>query len=321
MKRFITVILMMAMIFSLTACGGSEDATTAESTTVGVEDTESVSDADTESEENTEEQLVTLDDESAKEDLVSAIETDEALHDMLPDSIKESGVIKNGLDDAYPPMSYRTADNTLVGFDVDYGNAIAKKLGVEIEWIPTAFDGIITSIQSGQFDIGLSGFAITDEREEVVNFNEYLFGGATVVVRSEDAGTITSMDDLKGKTIGVQVGSSSEKTISEYSDITIQEYDTIPQEFLDLKNGRVDAVVEGIQMAGYYTALSTDYSTAFRINSYPWGIAFPKSEDGAKTQEAFKQAQEALEADGTFDKISQKWFGSDYNGGKLGFDN
>ena len=322
MKKLLIMLLVLALAFMMFGCGGSsESEEPAAPDTTEEETTEpETSEGDAEQSEGATDSDIGLKEVDYSLDVVSDVTKDDALYEMLPDYVKEAGKISNGLDDAYPPMSYRTNDNTLVGWDVDYGNAIANKLGITIEWVPADFAGIITGVQTGKMDIALSALTVTEERAEMIDFSDdYFWSGASVIIREESKDEIKSVEDLAGKTIAVQLGSSSETKVGELDYITdVKTYSTITDELMDLKNGRVDAVVEGLPVAMYYSGHTDGITTVDTINSYPYGVAFNKDEDGQKLREAWNAAMKALEEDGTLDKITQKWFGADYDDGHFG---
>ena len=303
MKKVFLIMSLVLVMTLLGACGSSEEENAASVATSSSGETEST--------------LQVID---PTEDVISDVTKNDELYAMLPDSVKESGKLVNGLDDAYPPMSYRADDNTLIGWDVDYGNAIAKKLGIEIEWTPADFAGIITGVQTKKYDIALSALTITDERAEMVDFSDdYFYSGATVIIREDSVGDIQSIKDLEGKTVAVQLGSSSETKIADLDYIEdVKTYSTITDELLDLKNGRVDAVVEGLPVAMYYSAQTDGIMAVETIDSYPYGVAFNKDEDGQALRAAWNAAMQDLKEDGTLDKITQKWFGADYDNGHFG---
>ena len=303
MKKVFLIMSLVLVMTLLGACGSSEEENAASVATSSSGETEST--------------LQVID---PTEDVISDVTKNDELYAMLPDSVKESGKLVNGLDDAYPPMSYRADDNTLIGWDVDYGNAIAKKLGIEIEWTPADFAGIITGVQTKKYDIALSALTITDERAEMVDFSDdYFYSCATVIIREDSVGDIQSIKDLEGKTVAVQLGSSSETKIADLDYIEdVKTYSTITDELLDLKNGRVDAVVEGLPVAMYYSAQTDGIMAVETIDSYPYGVAFNKDEDGQALRAAWNAAMQELKEDGTLDKITQKWFGADYDNGHFG---
>ena len=249
---------------------------------------------------------------STKTDVVSSIKKSDTLANALPDNIKTAKAIAIGVDDSYPPMEYRDEQNVLIGFDVDLGNAIGKKLGVDIKWTPTAWDGIIPSLTSKKFDMILSSMSINDERKKIVTFSDaYIQGGPVIVVKTGNT-AIKSTADLKGKIVGVQTGSTGADAADALKDLKeVKKYDKITQCLQDLAAGRVDAVVADDQVGRYYIGLdSKKYALATKMNDEPFGIAFRQSDKALSdtVQKAFNE----LKSEGTLTKISQKWFKTDY---------
>ncbi|MBC8060449.1 MAG: basic amino acid ABC transporter substrate-binding protein [Clostridiaceae bacterium] len=227
-------------------------------------------------------------------------------------NMKTAKVISIGVDDQYPPMEYRDDKNALIGFDVDLGNAIGKKLGVEIKWVPTAWSGITPSLQSKKFDMILSSMSINEERKKVVNFSDpYIQGGPVIVVKTGDT-TIKTVDDLKDKVVGVQTGSTGADAAEGIKGIKeVKKYDLITQALQDLAAGRVTAVVADDQVGRYYIALDpSKYALASKMSDEPFGIAFRKKD--TELRDAVQKAFNELKADGTLSTISQKWFKTDY---------
>jgi polar amino acid transport system substrate-binding protein len=248
---------------------------------------------------------------TAAEDVLASVKKNDTLASALPEKTKTAGKISFGVDDAYPPMEYRDEKNALVGFDIDFGNAIAKKLGIKSEWVPTVWDGILPSLATKKFDAILSSLSITDKRKLEIGFSEPYIMGGPIIITKKDNTSIKTADDLKGKIVAVQLGSTGDNSVSEISGIKeVKKYDKIPQALLDLTSGRVEAVVADDQVGRYYVGLdASKYLVAGKLNDEPFGIGFRK-EDKALT-EVVQKAIDELKADGTLSKISLKWFKTD----------
>jgi polar amino acid transport system substrate-binding protein len=248
----------------------------------------------------------------AGEDIIASIKKNDSIAASLPEKTKSAGKIAFGVDDAYPPMEYRDEKNALVGFDIDFGNAIAKKLGLKAEWVTTAWDGILPSLKSSKFDAILSSLSITDKRKLEIGFSEPYIMGGPIIITKKDSTSIKSANDLKGKIVGVQLGSTGDNAVSEISGTKeVKKYDKIPQALLDLTSGRIEAVVADDQVGRYYVGLdASKYLVAGKLNDEPFGIGFRK-EDKALA-DAVQKAINDLKADGTLSKISLKWFKTDY---------
>ncbi|HHV71577.1 MAG TPA: amino acid ABC transporter substrate-binding protein [Clostridia bacterium] len=228
--------------------------------------------------------------------------------------VKDAGKLVAGLDDAFPPMGYRNDKNELVGFDIDFGNELAKRLGVEMEWQPTDWNGVILSLQSKKFDIILSGMSITEERKQAVNFSTpYIATDQVVVVKSSND-EIKTVEDLKGKIIGTQLGSTGEKsakTIPDLDEKNLKLYSAYTEAFTDLAIGRLDAmVVDELTARHYMTQKPGEFKvTDISLSYEPMGIAVRKEDK--ELLDAINQAIDDMRADGTLGKISEKWFGED----------
>lgn len=163
--------------------------------------------------------------------------------------IKSKGVIVMGLDDAVPPMGFRDENtNEIVGFDVDLAKEVANRLDVELELQPIDWNTKEASLNAKKIDIIWNGLTVTPERQEQMLFSaSYLDNTQAIAVM--EGSEIASKQDLAGKKIGVQAGSSALESMQkdaifdEIGEDNIQEYDTMLTALMDLKIGRIDAVV------------------------------------------------------------------------------
>lgn len=227
-----------------------------------------------------------------------------------------SKTIVIGVDDTYPPMEYRDSSNSLVGFDVDMANEIAKRTGKTIQWKPTSFDGIFSALNSKKFDCIISSVSITKAREEKYIFSKpYIANSQMIVVKPGD-NSIKAQTDLAGKTVGVQSGTTAKDAADKLTSDGIKfkdlkTYDQIIETFSDLKIGRLDAVIVDEVVGQYYIAQSpSDYkAAAVKLDNEPIGICFRK--DSKTLRDKVQQAIDDMVADGTMATISKKWFGTD----------
>ncbi|MCM3570601.1 amino acid ABC transporter substrate-binding protein [Neobacillus mesonae] len=226
--------------------------------------------------------------------------------------IKEKGELTIGMDDTLPPMEYRNDKNELVGFDIDFAQALAKELGVKVKFVPSSWDGILPGLDAKRFDIILSSMNVTEERAKQVNFVQYFGAGQILVVKKGNPSNIQTVDDLKGKTVGVQLGSTGETAVNTIKGIKeVKKYDLTTDVLNDMGLGRVDAVVVGEMIGRYYMKAKPGVfevaGTAFNVQ--PMGIAVRKND--TELRDALDKALKAIEANGTLSDISKKWFGSD----------
>lgn len=166
--------------------------------------------------------------------------------------IKESGKIVVGTASGYPPYEFidaSKADKTVIGIDMEIAQALAAKLGVKLEVQDMNFQSLLSSLTSGKVDIAISGINPTDERRKTMDFSDnYLPTEQMVLIRKADADKYKSLEDLYGKTIGVQKSTTQETlTKNEIKDAQIVGLAHVPEAVLELKHGKVDGVVvEGI---------------------------------------------------------------------------
>jgi len=153
-------------------------------------------------------------------------------------------VIKFGVDPSFPPFESKAADGSLVGFDIDLGNAICKQANAKCEWVETAYDSIIPALNAKKFDAVLSAMAITEKRKAQVNFSDVLYNIPSVLVAKKGSNLDTTVDSLKGKVIGVAQGTTQEayaKGMWESKGVQVVSYQNQDSVNLDLESGRIDA--------------------------------------------------------------------------------
>ena len=230
-------------------------------------------------------------------------------------AIKEAGELRIASSGAYPPFSMVNDQNEVVGFDVSIGKAIAERMEVEPVITTTAWDGIIAGLLANKYDTIIGSMSITPEREKAVDFvGPYYHAGRAIFV-SEDSDAQT-MDDLKGKTIGVTLGETHEKWAREQTDMEweLKTYKGLPELLLELQNGRIDAMV--IDSIPGRVAITKE-DRPIREMELPdleggevaVGIAIRK--DNPELKAAMQDALDAIMEDGTYEDIAMEWVGAD----------
>ncbi len=220
-----------------------------------------------------------------------------------------------GLDDEFPPMGFRDENNEIVGFDIDLAKAAAEKLGCEVEFQPIDWDTKELELENGNIDCIWNGLTMTEERQENMEFTKpYLKNKQIIIVKNSSE--IQSKDDLNGKKIGVQAGSSALDAVEGddiYSSLgEVSTYDTNILAFTDLDIQRLDAVVADEIVARYYLA---NNKNDFRVvengdfGDEVYGVAAKKG--NTEFIEKLQAALDAMSKDGTAADISTKWFGED----------
>lgn len=164
------------------------------------------------------------------------------------DKIKESGKLVIGTTADYPPYEFHATINgkdEIKGFDISIAQALADDLGVKLEIKDMDFDGLLVALQGGKVDMVFAGMTPTDERKQNVDFSDiYFTADQRFILRSGEEGSVKSLDDLKGKKIGVQKGSIQEGIAKEnFDEANIKSLPKVTDLVLDLKNNKVDALL------------------------------------------------------------------------------
>ena len=232
--------------------------------------------------------------------------------DDLLDQVKQRGTLRVGLEGTFPPFNSKAPNGELVGFDVDIAKAVAAKLGVKPEFVTTEWSGIIAGLQAGKFDVIVNQVGITDARKQTLDFSPaYTYSNAQLIQRSDDKREFKTLEELKGKKLGVGLGTNYMDMAKSVPGIDVKTYPGAPEYLRDLAAGRLDAALNDRLMLAYLTKNS---QLPLRPGSNvgagnPSGIPFKKG--NPKFQKAIDDAMTQLEQDGTFTKISDKWFGID----------
>ncbi|MBT2729667.1 amino acid ABC transporter substrate-binding protein [Bacillus sp. ISL-75] len=231
-------------------------------------------------------------------------------------SSKSSGANDNtlviGIDDKFAPMGFRDENNKIVGFDIDYANAAAEKMGKKVKFQPIDWSTKEAELSSGRIDLIWNGYTITDERKKKVLFTKPYLKNAQVVVTLADS-KLTKLDDLNGKVVGLQTLSSAAdaldaapikakiKTVTEFADNV--------QALTDLKSGRLDAVVIDEIVIDYYMTKEKESFKILDESLAPeeYGIGVKKGNEALL--EKLQKALDEMNEDGTAAGISEKWFG------------
>jgi polar amino acid transport system substrate-binding protein len=231
--------------------------------------------------------------------------------------IKKDGYFTVGLDDTFAPMGFRGKNNEIVGFDIDLAKEVASRIGVEAKFKPCDWDGIIFELRSKKIDMVWSGMTITESRKKQIAFSKpYFSGEQTIITRS--GSDIKEISDLSGKTIGIQMGSSSNVALEKNpisSEVkNVRKYGSNVEVLLDLEAGRTDAIIIDSMVGRYYVTKKekNENKDIFAIVNDPlaiedMGIGIRK-EDISLIAGIDKIIDEMKE-DGTYNKIYEEWFG------------
>jgi polar amino acid transport system substrate-binding protein len=255
-------------------------------------------------------------DDSADEP--KAIGSEAPLFDKLPAQYQESKNIVVGSDIAYAPMEYYDTDaTTVLGFDKELTDLLSKQLGVTFEWKNATFDGLITQLQSKRIDIAMSGMSDTPERQQEIDFVDYYIAGAMLLVQKGNPAGIETIEDLCGKTVAVQRGTTQEGYAEEQnkkceaagSPMDLLSFDRETEAMLQVKSGRADAGMQDYPVATYNARTSgggNDFEVVGdQIQAGPLGIGVNK--DNPELRDALQKALQAVIDDGSYQKLIDKY--------------
>ncbi|RPF53207.1 transporter substrate-binding domain-containing protein [Aquisalibacillus elongatus] len=224
------------------------------------------------------------------------------------DSSEESnGTIVMGTSADFPPFESFTPEGEYEGFDIDLAHKVAEELNYDLEIEDMSFDGLIGSLQAERVDMVMAGMSATDDRKENVDFSvEYHHSGEMFVTQKDSE--VTSLEDLEGQTLGVQLGTIQEEGAKELQDeygFEIKEMDEATTLIQELKTGRVDVgYMDKTVAEGYIEEQDLAGFDDPTTSSPGMAIAFPK---GSDLVEDVNEVLEQLIEDGTVEELEEKW--------------
>ena len=297
MKKFMALLMAAVMCASvLTACGN--DSAASESTAASESATESTAVESTAVESTAVESTAV----ESTEDADVAEESTEAVS-------TEKDVLVFGTNAEFPPFEYLGDDGEPDGFDIALIKAIGEKMGVEVEIQNMEFASLVAATGT-KIDGVIAGLTVTDERKEAVDFSDAYYEAVQYVIVPTDS-SIATADDLKNKTIGVQLGTTGMFIAEEIEGATVQSYNKAVDAVNDLNNGRVDLVIIDRNPAEVFVSKFPDKIVAmegaqFGFEAEEYAIALPK---GSDLVEQVNTALAELKADGTFDALVAQYIG------------
>ncbi|MBS3785645.1 MAG: glutamine ABC transporter substrate-binding protein GlnH [Gammaproteobacteria bacterium] len=212
-------------------------------------------------------------------------------------------------DTAFVPFEFMQ-DGEYVGFDIDMWKMIAEELELEFELRPMDFNGIIPGLQTGQVDVALAGITIREDRAEVIDFSDGYYDSGFLIMVPADS-DIAGSADLADKTLAVRTGTSAfDYARDNFTDTTLRQFPNIDNAYLELRTGRVDAAMHDTPNVLYYIATAGDgevKAVGEQMMAHQYGIGFPK---GSALVDPVNQVLANMRADGRYDEIYLKWFGT-----------
>ena len=236
------------------------------------------------------------------------------------DKYQQQKSITVGFDNTFVPMGFEEKNGNYAGFDIELAQCVSKKLGITVHFQPIDWDMKETELQNGTIDAIWNGYSATDERREKVAFSIPYMQNTQILVVKKTSG-IHSVEDMTGKVLGAQNGSSGMLDFEEHPEVLknrvkggdADQYQSVNEAIIDLKNDRIDALLIDRVYADYYLTtegIADEYDTipsGFESESFAVGVR-PADK---KLLEALNQAFKELYQEGIFQQISQKWFGED----------
>lgn len=236
--------------------------------------------------------------------------TDDSLQKVL-----DSGVLKMGLDDSFPPMGFRQEDNTIVGFDIDLADEVGKRMGVTVEKVVVNWKANVMELNAGTVDCLWNGFSISETRQRETNLSKPYMNNRMIFLVTEKSG-YTNLESLKGKKVGIQNGSTVGELIEEselHGEVTIMYFDDNVMASMDLEAGTIDALFVDEVLADYI--ISTKPEGTLRklpdgLSEEQYAIGFRK-EGSDSLKNKVEEILLEMKNDGKMAEISTKWFGKD----------
>lgn len=232
----------------------------------------------------------------------------------LLDEVKKAEKMRVGLMGTYPPYNFLNEKNEVDGFDADIAKEVAKRIGIKAEFITSEWSGMIAGLEKGKFDVVISQMTITEERKKSMDFSQPYIKNTVNVIISEGNNDIKSIEDFKGKKIGVGLGTNDEKYLKEVAmpkvgNFEVVTYNDVITTLLDLNTGRIDATVNNLFAIKPQIEKSNLKIKAVGdpIKEDFAGIAIRKGNE--EFLAALDKALEDIKKDGTYKAIFMKWFG------------
>ncbi len=213
-------------------------------------------------------------------------------------------------DATWPPMEMVDANKNIVGFDIDFLNAVAKEAGFKVIFKNTAWDGIFAGIAAGKYDAIISSVTITDKRKEKMDFSIPYINAGQILIIPKSMKNVETLPDMKGQKVGAQIGTTGSFEIKKAKGVTLKSYDEIGLAFEDMAAGRIGGVVCDTPVAANYALQREEYKAKFKIVGKPftdeyYGIVVQKGNQ--KLLDLLNKGIKAVQAKGIDKQLEKKW--------------
>lgn len=222
-------------------------------------------------------------------------------------AIKQKGELVVATNAEFAPFEFKDGSN-VVGIDMDIAQAIADKLGVKLKVDDMEFDSVIASVQTGKADLGIAGLSATDERKKSVDFSDQYFSSNVVMLVAKDNDTLKTKDDLAGKKLGVQLGTSADTLVASAIDkATVVRMNKDADSVQDLLNGKLDAVLLDASPAQVFATQNADKIKLIPtpLSDEPYAIAAKKG--NTDLLKIVNEVIQELKDSGQYAKILDKY--------------
>jgi len=213
-------------------------------------------------------------------------------------------------DATWPPMEMVDKDKNIVGFDIDFLNAVAQEAGFKVEFKNTAWDGIFGGLDLGNYDAVISSVTITDERKQNYDFSLPYINAGQVLTVPKDLEGVTSLADMAGKAVGAQIGTTGAMEVKKVQGVDAKNYDEIGLAFEDMAAGRIQGVVCDTPVAADYALQREEYKDKFMIVGEPfteesYGVVVKKGNQ--ELLDLLNKGIQAVQAKGIDKELQDKW--------------
>lgn len=225
-------------------------------------------------------------------------------------TLAASKTITVATDATWPPMEMVDKDKNIIGFDIDFLNAVANEAGFKIEFKNTAWDGIFGGLDLGKYDAVISSVTITDERKKTFDFSLPYINAGQVLTVPKDLTGVQSLADMKGKYVGAQIGTTGAMEVKKVSGVKPKNYDEIGLAFEDMAAGRIQGVVCDTPVAADYALQRAEYKEKFKIVGKPfteesYGVVVKKG--NKELVDLINKGIEEVQAKGIDKELENKW--------------
>jgi polar amino acid transport system substrate-binding protein len=218
-------------------------------------------------------------------------------------------VLKVGTSADFPPFEFQDEKTgAYLGFDIDLIQAVGAAADMEVQIVNTAWDGLIPGLLTGNYDCIVSAMTITDERLKAVAFSDPYFSAGQVIVTRADDSSIQTVEDLEGKKISVQIGTTGDLAASDIQGATVKRFNLAPDAIQEVRNGSVPACIIDLAVAAEIAKEYDDIKFGEPFTMEYYGIAMRKN--NTDLIKKINRALASVKASGEYDKIYANWFGA-----------